>query len=69
MRAALASVVVAFALSGCGTVKEKTAPCKRPANLSAYTEIDPRRECSSMTLINADQSALEAIEAITTPDS
>lgn len=34
--ACLVIVAVAGALAGCGTPKEKTAPCKRPANLLSY---------------------------------
>ena len=29
-----------LAAGGCGTPKEKTAPCKRPANLSSYASIE-----------------------------
>lgn len=45
--AVCAGVVAAAGLSGCGTVKEKTAPCKRPAALSAYVD-DPRQDCGAM---------------------
>ena len=56
--------VVVAALSGCGTVKEKTAPCKRPANLTSYVP-DPRLECGPMMHVNGDASAaFEAIEAM-----
>ncbi|SDN95661.1 hypothetical protein [Ensifer sp. YR511] len=55
-----ALLLMGMALVGCGTVKEKTAPCKRPANLSAYAE-DPRGPCAAMRLINDPVSAFEAI--------
>lgn len=55
-------LVAAIALSGCGTVKEKSAPCKRPANLTAFVE-DPRHDCGPMQSVNADPWAvLLAIE-------
>ncbi|WP_292168384.1 hypothetical protein [Mesorhizobium sp.] len=57
-------VYVVAALSGCGTVKEKTAPCKRPANLTSYAP-DPRLECGPMMHVNGDASpAFAAIEAM-----
>ncbi|MER8967257.1 hypothetical protein NKI25_16280 [Mesorhizobium sp. M0808] len=56
--------VVVGGLSGCGTVKEKTAPCKRPANLTSYAP-DPRLECGPMMHVNGDAStAFAAIEAM-----
>jgi hypothetical protein len=47
-------------LTGCGTPKEKTAPCKRPANLLSYaSEPDaqspfpvPTEECGPMRPVN-----------------
>lgn len=61
----LFSVLIAASLAGCGTAaKEKTAPCKRPANLTSYAP-DPRQECGPMMSVNGDASAaLEAIDAI-----
>jgi hypothetical protein len=60
-----AGVVLALALmaSGCGTPREKTAPCKRPANLSSYAQsIIP---CGPMAQLNADRAAaLAAIEQL-----
>ena len=50
-----AVLVIASATGGCGTPKEKTAPCKRPANLSSYAEA--RAECGPMTWVNADPTA------------
>ncbi|WP_353646783.1 hypothetical protein [Mesorhizobium sp. WSM2239] len=57
--------MLAFALlaGGCGTPREKTAPCKRPANLLNYA--DSRSDCGPMTQLNADRaSALAAIEEL-----
>jgi len=49
---------------GCGTPKEKTAPCKRPANLTGYAE-DTRTECGPMRLVNPDDTAaLAAIDSL-----
>jgi uncharacterized protein YceK len=51
--AALCAGLVAVAgLGGCATVKEKTAPCKRPAALTAFAN-DPRQECGAMRLVLA----------------
>jgi hypothetical protein len=60
----LLSVLVAAGVTGCaGAPKEKTAPCKRPANLTSYAE-DPRQECGPMTSVNGNPSeALAAIDA------
>lgn len=58
-------LIVAFALlaGGCGTPREKTAPCKRPANLSSYA--DPGGNCGPMTELNVDRAAaLVAIEEL-----
>ncbi|MCO5066819.1 MAG: hypothetical protein M9924_20810 [Rhizobiaceae bacterium] len=47
--------------SGCGTPREKTAPCKRPANLSSYASMG--EECGPMFSVNADRAAaLAAIQ-------
>jgi hypothetical protein len=57
--------MLAFALlaGGCGTPREKTAPCKRPANLVSYA--DPGSDCGPMTELNADRaSALLAIKEL-----
>ncbi|MDX0574687.1 hypothetical protein GOD68_31545 [Sinorhizobium medicae] len=58
-------VLIAAALTGCGTAaKEKTAPCKRPANLTSYAP-DPRQECGPMMSVNGDPAAaFAAIEAM-----
>ena len=56
-------VAIAFLSAGCGTPKEKSAPCKRPANLSGYAE-DRRTECGPMQLINpAAMAPLAAIDS------
>jgi hypothetical protein len=54
---------LAVLASGCGTPRDKTAPCKRPANLSSYA--DTWGECGPMMSVNADRStALAAIQAL-----
>ena len=62
---ALVPILIAAGLAGCGTAaKEKTAPCKRPANLSSYAP-DPRRECGPMTSVNGEAAAaFAAIDAM-----
>ncbi|AZO28363.1 hypothetical protein [Mesorhizobium sp. M1B.F.Ca.ET.045.04.1.1] len=50
----------AVAVSGCGTPKDKTAPCKRPAMLSSYAAAD---ECGPMKQVN-DMRAKAAIRAL-----
>lgn len=47
-------------LCACGTPKEKTAPCKRPANLSSFAA-DPRTECGAMRAVNDPAAAFSAI--------
>ncbi|APG93077.1 hypothetical protein [Sinorhizobium americanum] len=61
----LFSVLIAAVLAGCGmAAKEKTAPCKRPANLTSYAP-DPRQECGPMMSVNVDASAaFAAIDAM-----
>ncbi|WP_341487121.1 hypothetical protein [Pararhizobium sp. A13] len=56
----LSAILAMAALSGCGTVKEKTAPCKRPAELSSYAQ-DPRQTCGAMRAINDPAAAFAAI--------
>lgn len=61
------ALVFALAIfsSGCGTPREKTAPCKRPANLSSYASTE--HECGPMTSVNADRAgALAAIQDLAT---
>ncbi len=63
MRAIVAFFIL-MSISGCGTVKEKTAPCKRPANLTSLVE-DTRQECGPMQSVNGDGAdALEAIDSL-----
>lgn len=64
---ALLPVVIAAGLAGCGTAaKEKTAPCKRPANQTSYAP-DPRQECGPMMSINGEAAAaFAAIDAMAT---
>lgn len=54
-------VALSVLMSGCGSVKEKTAPCKRPAFTTAFAE-DPRTDCGPMHPINGD--AAHAIDAL-----
>ena len=62
-KTALAFCLLAL-LSGCGTVKEVSAPCKRPAELTAFAE-DPRTDCGAMRSVNGDVfDALAAIDAL-----
>jgi hypothetical protein len=61
--------VLVFALavlvSGCGTPREKTAPCKRPANLTNYASRGDG--CGPMISVNADRAAaLAAIQDLAT---
>jgi hypothetical protein len=44
-------ILVAAFLTGCGAIKEKTAPCRRPAELTSYAQ-DPRQSCGPMRSIN-----------------
>jgi hypothetical protein len=55
--AAIALALTVFA-SGCGTPREKTAPCKRPANLTGYASMEG--ECGPMISVNADRAAAVA---------
>jgi uncharacterized protein YceK len=54
------ALAVSAALTGCGTVKEKSAPCKRPANLTSFAQ-DPRRECPVMHAVNNPAAAFAAL--------
>ena len=53
----MTATVLALAVlaSGCGTPREKTAPCKRPANLSSYASTGG--ECGPMMSVNANRDA------------
>ncbi|MBY3101279.1 hypothetical protein HFO69_26820 [Rhizobium laguerreae] len=57
---AIGIIVVSASLGGCGTVKEKTAPCKRPADLSSYAN-DPRRDCGPMRAVNGPAAAFAVL--------
>jgi hypothetical protein len=60
-------LILALIAGGCGTPKEKTAPCKRPANLSSYASIEG--ECGPMRALNADRAAaLAAIQDLAIGD-
>ncbi|WP_421405568.1 hypothetical protein [Agrobacterium fabrum] len=59
-RLPLSFLVATALLAGCGTVKEKTAPCKRPAELTSYAE-DPRQSCGPMREVNDRTAAFAAI--------
>ncbi|WP_443216176.1 hypothetical protein [Rhizobium sp. CF122] len=59
---AIAAVGTAL-LSGCGTVKEKTAPCKRPLSLSSFAS-DTRQDCGVMRRVNDPAAAFAAIGVI-----
>ena len=47
-------------LTGCGSAREKTAPCKRPASLLTYVP-DPRNDCGAMHRVNDPVAAFYAI--------
>lgn len=49
-------IVSATILAACGTVKEKTSPCKRPTELMSFYQ-EPMN-CGSMELINQSEAAL-----------
>lgn len=60
-------LILALAAGGCGTPKEETAPCKRPANLSSYASMGG--ECGPMRSLNADRAAaLAAIQDLASGD-
>jgi hypothetical protein len=63
--ATLLMLVLAVLASGCGTPREKTAPCKRPANLTSYASAGD--DCGPMRSINPDRAAaLAAIQELAT---
>lgn len=62
-----ATLALAILASGCGTPREKTAPCKRPANLTSYAAADG--ECGPMLSVNTDRAAaLAAIQDLAPAD-
>jgi hypothetical protein len=61
------ALILAVLASGCGTPREKTAPCKRPANLSSYAAM--ASECGPMISVNTDRAAaLAAIQDLAAGD-
>lgn len=61
------ALILAVLASGCGTPREKTAPCKRPANLLSYA--NPGADCGPMRSINPDKAmALAAIQKLAPGD-
>ncbi|WP_224697168.1 hypothetical protein [Mesorhizobium sp. CO1-1-8] len=46
-------------LAACATPAEKSAPCKRPADLTGYVA-DPGKECGAMRLVDPDSTAVLA---------
>ncbi|CDM62259.1 hypothetical protein LPU83_pLPU83d_0889 (plasmid) [Rhizobium favelukesii] len=54
------ALLVAAIVAGCGTVKEKTAPCRRPVNLTSFAG-DPRHECGPMRRVNDPAAAFAVI--------
>ncbi|MFI0848437.1 hypothetical protein [Mesorhizobium sp. IMUNJ 23232] len=59
--ATVLALALALLASGCGTPREKTAPCKRPANLSSYASTGD--DCGPVIAVNADRAAaLAAIQ-------
>lgn len=53
-------LAAAALLTGCGTVKEKTAPCKRTAELTPYGH-DLRQSCGPMRGVNDPAAAFAAL--------
>ncbi|MCP1201102.1 hypothetical protein [Notoacmeibacter sp. MSK16QG-6] len=66
---AFGSVLFVITLAGCASLpKEKSAPCKRPANASAYAD-DPRHDCGPMQAVNGDEAAaMAALEEMRSAD-
>lgn len=60
-------LILAALVSGCGTPREKTAPCKRPANLTSFASTGD--DCGPMRSINPDRAAaLAAIQELAIGD-
>ena len=53
-------LAAAALLTGCGTVREKTAPCKRPGLLTPYAH-DLRQSCGPMAGVNDPTVAFAAL--------
>jgi len=61
------SLTLVVVASGCGTPREKTAPCKRPANLSSYAATES--ECGPMMSVNTNRAAaLAAVQDLAVGD-
>lgn len=56
------TVLIALTVAGCGTPNEKSAPCRRPANLASYAPM-VYSECGPMQPLNIDRAA--ALAAVT----
>ncbi len=58
-------LLAAGSLAGCGSAyKEKTAPCRRPADLTSYAP-HPRPDCGPTASVNSNASSvLAAIDAM-----
>lgn len=59
MRNILAALLLAAAMSGCGSVKEKTAPCKRPGTLTSFIGDDD--VCGPMHAVNDPAAVFRAV--------
>ncbi len=60
-------ITLAVLASGCGTPREKTAPCKRPVNLTSYATVEG--ECGPMRSLNPHRAAaLAAIQDLASSD-
>ncbi|AVA25788.1 hypothetical protein QA648_22375 (plasmid) [Rhizobium sp. CB3171] len=55
-----AALIVGVLMTACGTVKEKTAPCKRPANLTSFTEA-AEKDCGPLRPVNDPVAAFAAL--------
>ncbi|OWV96918.1 hypothetical protein [Rhizobium sp. R693] len=62
----IAALAIAL-LTGCGTIKEKTAPCKRPLSLAPFAR-ETRRDCGVMRRVNDPAAAFAAIGVILTDE-
>jgi hypothetical protein len=63
-RETLAVLLLAAVVSGCGSVKEKTAPCRRPSTMTSYA--DDGVVCGSPRPVNDPAAVFRAI-GITDP--
>ena len=51
-------------LAACAAPSQKSAPCKRPADLTGYAA-DLRKDCGAMRLVDPDRAAvLAAIDGL-----